>query len=487
MSDHAHSSHGHGEHGHDDHGHAHIKLQYQPALPLANGKLCLWLFLSTEIMFFAGLIGAYVVLRFGVPNGTWPLPHDVHLVEWVGAINTAVLLCSSVTMVLSHHAAETNQPTIAKGWLALTLALGCLFLGIKGVEYSSKFKHGIYPALPRSLLHEKADVYYAQAVREKLAAHRVKLDKGEETTPEDQEKLKLVNSLLVSMVRWSEVSAARTDDPIKRRDDLELMAEAIYPRHHKPSDREAFLAKVNAEIAALAAEKKTLSDAMIETTQSREAFAAEITQLEAQQMMLTEQKAALQKELDALAPAPTAETSSTDRNSIESPVAFDPAAEAPATEAPAADPAAEAKMTELTEKIAAIDEQATAVGETLVTKRVEAGVIDEKIAAANARALALDGRASVLPIISEPEHGLNEEHHWLMLPMKIPSGNMWASTYFLMTGFHAIHVAVGLLAFALILPMHLDNKKAHILENTGLYWHFVDLVWIFLFPMLYLF
>jgi cytochrome c oxidase subunit 3 len=64
---------------------------------------------------------------------------------------------------------------------------------------------------------------------------------------------------------------------------------------------------------------------------------------------------------------------------------------------------------------------------------------------------------------------------------------MWASTYFLMTGFHAIHVAVGLIAFVLILFYTLDAKKAHVIENIGLYWHFVDLVWIFLFPLLYLF
>jgi cytochrome c oxidase subunit 3 len=64
---------------------------------------------------------------------------------------------------------------------------------------------------------------------------------------------------------------------------------------------------------------------------------------------------------------------------------------------------------------------------------------------------------------------------------------MWASTYFLMTGFHAIHVLVGLIAFVLILLYRLDVKRAHIIENIGLYWHFVDLVWIFLFPMLYLF
>jgi cytochrome c oxidase subunit 3 len=78
-------------------------------------------------------------------------------------------------------------------------------------------------------------------------------------------------------------------------------------------------------------------------------------------------------------------------------------------------------------------------------------------------------------------------YHWLYLPMMIPSGNMWASSYFLLTGFHAIHVIVGLIAFVLIIPMRLDSRKAYDIENTGLYWHFVDLVWIFLFPLLYLF
>jgi len=47
-----------------------LKLQYQQALPIPNGKTCLWLFLSTEIMFFAGLIGTYIVLRFGAI--AWP-------------------------------------------------------------------------------------------------------------------------------------------------------------------------------------------------------------------------------------------------------------------------------------------------------------------------------------------------------------------------------------------------------------------------------
>ena len=66
MSEHEHH---HDEHGHDDH-HGHLQLEYEEALPINNGKVCLWLFLSTEIMFFAGLIGTYIVLRFGSPGDT---------------------------------------------------------------------------------------------------------------------------------------------------------------------------------------------------------------------------------------------------------------------------------------------------------------------------------------------------------------------------------------------------------------------------------
>jgi len=53
--------------------------------------------------------------------------------------------------------------------------------------------------------------------------------------------------------------------------------------------------------------------------------------------------------------------------------------------------------------------------------------------------------------------------------------------------FHALHVLVGLIVFAIMLTLTLDASRAIAVENIGLYWHFVDLVWIFLFPLLYLF
>src|SRR5262249_18375276 len=80
---------------------AHAVAEEEPqahmGLPLPHGKLAMWLFLVTEIMFFTGLIGTYIILRNGQPTSTtpWPTPHDVHLNEFIGAFNTFVLICSS--------------------------------------------------------------------------------------------------------------------------------------------------------------------------------------------------------------------------------------------------------------------------------------------------------------------------------------------------------------------------------------------------------
>ena len=65
-------------------------------------------------------------------------------------------------------------------------------------------------------------------------------------------------------------------------------------------------------------------------------------------------------------------------------------------------------------------------------------------------------------------------------------GNLFASTYFLITGFHAIHVIVGILLFLVPLLQRDMSGWTDWIENSGLYWHFVDLVWIFLFPLLYI-
>ena len=164
-------------------GHGHLQLAYHPALPLTNGKLIVWLFLSTEIMFFAGLIGTYIVLRFGA--SAWPRPHEVHLSEPIGAFNTFVLICSSVSIVLALGSGPGRQNRSGQAVDDRDAVLGSVFLGVKMYEYNAKFSHGIYPCLPHSRVHEKADLYYASAVRLRLAALKTELEALEPKAPEE--------------------------------------------------------------------------------------------------------------------------------------------------------------------------------------------------------------------------------------------------------------------------------------------------------------
>jgi cytochrome c oxidase subunit 3 len=138
-------------------------------------------------------------------------------------------------------------------------------------------------------------------------------------------------------------------------------------------------------------------------------------------------------------------------------------------------------------EIASLDAQLQPKKEQQTTVLGQIGRLDERLAAFDSQLKRLTGRLRIIPILKQADHGLNHTFHELHLPMVIPSGNMWASTYFLLTGFHALHVLVGLIAFAFMLPVNYTAANAGVIENVGLYWHFVDIVWIFLFPLLYLF
>jgi cytochrome c oxidase subunit 3 len=314
-----------------------IHEQSPMALPLPNGKLAMWMFLVTEIMFFTALIGTYLIIRNSIPNHPvikWPSPEDVHLIEWLGAVNTFVLILSSLTVVLAHFAAGKGNFKQATWYIAATAALGCVFMAIKAYEYNSKFAHDILPGhigelkegvgLARERQFHTVGMQYVERVKVQLA---------------------------------KEINKATGNDPSQvTADDINAMSDEIRACYD-------------------------LYQAM-DFNQLRDA-----------------------------------------------------------------------------EK-----------GEKSYTPPLTPAQVGSRV--------------------NHILHEAHKHHKDLHLTPAIPYGNMWASSYFAMTGFHALHVLGGIVAFAIILVMGLMGKMGpqHVpmLEYTGLYWHFVDIVWIFLFPLLYL-
>lgn len=316
--------------------------QSHMGLPLPNGKLAMWLFLVTEIMFFTAIIGTYIILRNGAPgrlteiNGQkvivspWPAPHDVHLEEWVGAVNTFVLICSSLTVVLAHWSLHKNDVKKATLYIAVTLVLGCVFLGIKAYEYKGKFAHHILPGRIFEKLNGPSGTRFAAEVKKELE------EIHEHFQPANPEQTKAKEKCKELLDELDKLSAKKINERI------------VGSAHVKPVDMP--------------------------------------------------------------------EGSKQDVKGI---LEYD---------------------------------QPEGAEESGMAHALEA-------------------------------QGLHLSH-------SIPYGNLWASCYFAMTGFHALHVFGGLVIFVIILLMAAVGKfgpqHAGMIEVTGLYWHFVDIVWIFLFPLLYL-
>ena len=105
--------------------------------------LGMWVFLSTEVMFFGGMFAGYFVYRHWYMQAFASASN--HLDLWLGAINTAVLICSSFTMALAVYSAETSRRKPLITFLVLTIILGLAFLGIKFYEYHTKFEEHLVP------------------------------------------------------------------------------------------------------------------------------------------------------------------------------------------------------------------------------------------------------------------------------------------------------------------------------------------------------
>lgn len=396
------------------------KPPLQMGVPIPNGKLGMWLFLGTEIMFFTAFIGTYIVLRLGSPG--WPTDTKVtHINILAGGINTFVLITSSVFVVLAHEAMGQRNYRKVTSWMFWTLVLAGVFLGIKSVEYYGKIDHDILPG------------HVAESPQQALDKMVRELDQAVGLVPLDAERTALRNAEVSNKAGLTESQVARLAALDARSTVLGTLAEyrtlkndakagGITSPDAKPSatiDLHPFEERLK---ALQSPDHPDFAKLKAEAEKQIHAADAELAKLpEAEQ----ERKAAVQKQMDD---------------------AKD-------------DKAARAKL------------------------KSELDEVGKQYARDGAKFKAIK---TELQSLADHPPSFTHVHE----PHVIPWGNIFASTYFTMTGFHALHVILGMGMFAGIIWLGMSGRlgpqHAVTVENFGLYWHFVDLVWIFLFPLIYI-
>jgi heme/copper-type cytochrome/quinol oxidase subunit 3 len=120
----------------------HPIYDYDSGPPVHRGKFAIWLFLATEIMFFTGLIGTYIVIRMGATS--WPDPEQ-RLAVGITALNTFLLICSSATMVMGVEKAMQGDRGGLLKWLGLTILIGTTFVSVQAYEYAVLIQNGSKP------------------------------------------------------------------------------------------------------------------------------------------------------------------------------------------------------------------------------------------------------------------------------------------------------------------------------------------------------
>jgi cytochrome c oxidase subunit III len=105
--------------------------------------LAMWFFLATEVLFFGAILTGYAIYRTSYPVEF--ARASEHLKETVGAINTVVLIGSSLTMAFAVYAAQNSRRSLLRICLGLTIMLGLTFLGIKAWEWYSEYRENLVP------------------------------------------------------------------------------------------------------------------------------------------------------------------------------------------------------------------------------------------------------------------------------------------------------------------------------------------------------
>ena len=407
----------------------------RPDTGLYNAKLGIWLFLASEVMLFGALFSSYVLLRVGAAPGTWSMGlMDVV----VGAGNTMVLIASSMFVVLAW--AQLKQGNLAgyKKWKWATVGCAVLFLIVKwSYEWPTKFKHYDVWFKDPAVLHAKVDEGYHEIAEE----HKGELTKGKDTT-----------SGLAKVYVEKEIYVERY---------FKTYSEG------KDSSNEAFNAAWDSGSLALSGHINGYQEAQINIDVSGWKADAGVSEADAEEVLA---------KLGANAPGDLLKKGGT----LKEKATYDTAKRA------------EYELTKAGFTVAlsvASYEDVKAHPYFWRTGRVNEDI------GGKPRVRSIDFG---LDVNSGDKKGHHPEVKIFTKDIKRlnsyePKHSTFFGIYYTITGLHAAHVFGGIIVMLYnLLPIglatwHRDREQfANRIESFGLFWHFVDLVWIFLFPILYI-
>jgi cytochrome c oxidase subunit 3 len=123
-----------------------------------GAKLGMWLFILSELLLFGGMFILYSAYRYKNPTDFHHASEELDVI--LGTLNTLILLTSSLTMAVSISAIQKGRRKLAAYLLVATMAFGLLFLVNKGIEWTTKIEHGIYPNSPDLLSRAKGEILF---------------------------------------------------------------------------------------------------------------------------------------------------------------------------------------------------------------------------------------------------------------------------------------------------------------------------------------
>ena len=386
---------GHDDHGHDhDHDHPAFLAHHfdTPEQQFDSGKLGIWLFLVTEVLFFSGMFCAYAIFRALRPEVFEGCSQFLN--TKLGAINTGVLLFSSLTMAWAVRCSQLEQHKGLVGTLAATLSCAMIFLGVKSIEYSHKWGMGLLPAglfaYDPSNPHPTDHPNYLMYICIPFAI------------------------ALAGVLLWLVVSAG--------------FGNKMHVAMAMPLTVVCLCFFVGVGLGMVL-------ESGDETAEHIDVH-ADPNGLASAPVMLEAEKAAAEEAAPAI--AASGAMVSVDESVLEI-------------------LAGDASNTGVTSGLNALEQQNAAAGTSTIT-----------------------GDEAVVGAITTTEIDV----------MTPTTAGVFFSIYYCMTGIHAIHIlaGIGVLVWLLVRAVRLDFNRQYFgpVDYVGLYWHLVDLIWIYLFPLLYL-